>query len=303
MNRKTWLLFSLFIFLAIASSVSAVPLYQDNATKVANGTQYGPGVTTATGYYGFSINWTDSNEGVNISASNVKFESDFTGTTANVTVSTNNTIGEYWVNFTFADNITSPGTARTYKWYAKNAIGDENATDSMTYYIDKNTSVKVRLNLTVYAAGGTVSRLSDSSATSVEGQGSPYVDSWFYWVNGTDFVNQLGLTPGTTACFRDGASWTKGSTGATSLASGSYTVKCNSTGNANYTSNSTGISVTLSVITSGGGGGGGGGGVTAPTTTVTTQPFAVEPIKIPEIDWKVLIVIIIIIALIAKRKK
>lgn len=245
MKKLTMLL---AILIALPSLALATPQFRSAAVAVANNTEYAPGVTDAANYYGFEINITDSVGGVSV-VSSPKFENNFNGSTWNATP-TNNTNGIYWINFTHITNISAANTLYTYKWYADNVTtGNENASTSTTYFIQKNQTVPVVTNITVYAHGGTQSNHTDSAATSWEGQGDPYADCWM----GTSPDGTGQTLWGTTSLYRDGASWTKGSSGALTLASGSYTVKCNSTGNANYTNNATGHSFTLTVSALGGG--------------------------------------------------
>ena len=299
MKNRIWLFFFLFPFLAIATTnVLAIPLYQDSRLSVANNTEYKP--DRGNNAYGFQINWTDS-AGAYATVTSVKLQANFNGTTLNYTAISNNTVGIYWANFTYKTNITNAETLYSYRWYADNVTtGFENATVLTTYYIAKNTSSIVCMNISVYAIGGGLSDTCNANAQSYQGQGNPYANCWM------GLVGSCGAEPtpswGTTYLYRDGATWTKGSSGATSLSAASYTVKCNSTGNVNYTDNSTGSSYTLTILTSGGGGG------YDPTITTTT-PTTTQPVwQTPEgwsIDskWIWIAVILIVIYAFSKRKK
>ena len=310
MDKKTFSLFSFFLFFILtATSTLAIPTYSGAALSIANASQYAPHRTAANSY-GFQIKWNNTlpaegTEGGVDTIANATFECNFNSTTLNFTSTVvNNTAGIYWINFTYGVNISTTNTLYTYKWYSANTSNIQNKTASTTYYIAKNTSVPVRMNITAYAIGGASTDYLDSNAQSYQGQGNPYADCWMYTSNGTGgtYSTTFGLF-GTTYLYRDEATWTKGSTGATSLSAALYTVKCNSTGNANYTDNSTGSSYTLSILASGGG----GGGEPLPTTVpTTTQPW--QPIGIPEgwnIDskWIWIGVILIVIYAFSKRKK
>ena len=301
MDKKTFSLFSFFLFfIFMATLVLATPQFKSETPKVANNTQYNP--SRGVNAYGFSINITD-NTGANQYAgiAEVLFENNFNGSTWNAT-GTNNTAGIFWINFTYKGNLTNANTLYSYKWYADNTTGGFDNTTSSTYYIAKNTSSIVCMNISVYAIGGILSDTCNANAQSYQGQGNPYADCWM------GLVGSCGAEPspswGTTYLYRDEATWTKGSSGATSLSAASYTVKCNSTGNVNYTDNSTGSSYTLSILTSGGG----GGGEPIPTTVpTTTQPW--QPIGIPKgwnIDSKWIwigVILLVIYAFSKKRRK
>lgn len=307
MNKKTISLFSFFLFLFMAITLaSAEPTYwNESVDGIANNTEYCVDVTDYPSNYSFSVNWTDNvlvgiTYTCNLTAANINFESNFNGSTVNVTPGNNtaNSNCTWFVNYTFPTNITA-GTAFTYKWYAKNDTGTENSTTATTFYIAKNTTVPVTMNLTVYAIGGTQYNYTDSNAASVQGQGSPYVDCWMGDAAGEDNTKW-----GTTSAYRNETAWTKGLTGATSLAVAGYTVKCNSTGNANYTNNATGRSHTLTISASGGSGGGGGG---EPLPTTTT-PWIIQPPEggweLPEMSQNTIIILVIIgIVILASRKK
>ena len=297
MNKKTFsLFFSLFLFLTAITLVKARPVYQDITNVVASNTQYNPDK-----WYAFTINWTESNDlaGNPANITNATFEANFVGTATNYTAGVHNdTTGRYWINFTAGINITGAGTF-SYKWYATNTTNAKptNSTPSQAYVIAKNaTGSGINQSITVYAYGGTSSTVHNNGATSVQGQGSPYANCYI--------INSL---EGTTNLWRDSTAWTQGSSGATSLSIGSYTVKCNITGNTNYTNNNTGISNTLTVITSGSGGGGGYAIYDGETTTQPTQPFATvgEEWQLPELDQNTIIILVIIggLILVSRKKK
>lgn len=307
--------FLLFLVIARIQITLAFPGNTSaNRTSLASGSEYGP-----TTNYGFEILWNETNETgasccLNVTdIANVTFETNINGTTLNFTTRmghnttptptglgnvSNNTDGIYWINFTMESNITSAGNY-TFRWFAANKTNNISVTDTVAYNIDKNNSIRVAMNITAYAIGGAESNTTDSSVISYQGQGSPYADCWM-----GGLPDGTGQTKwGTTSLYRNETAWTKGSSGATSLSVAKYTVKCNSTGNTNYTSNSTGGSYTLTVSASGGGGGGGGGVTTQPTATTTPIWDWQPPTEGWEIDPKVVIVILIIIAVIASGKK
>jgi hypothetical protein len=270
--RKILILLAILLALPLAL---AGPVYQDIAVSPASSTEFSPGRQ-----YAFVVNWTESQDltrGIvpgNIT--NATFEANFNGTTINYTGTAatnyvvgvhNNSIGQYWINFSMGVNVTGGGTF-SYKWYACNTTNTvaSNATSSQSYVIAKNTTAPVHMNLTVYDSAGTVSIVNDSSTTSYEGKGTVSVGCWMGWKYGeTNYA-----TWGTTSKYKDGVSWTSGTPG-----QGVYTIKCNSTGNVNYTSNSTGKSLTLTV--EGGGGGGPTGSAIPDGTTVPSGPLVSMP--------------------------
>lgn len=261
----------LLVVLMTLPTVMAIPKYQDIAVEVANGTEFRP--ARAEAKYGFSINFTDNIDAHAIS--NVTLEADFDGTTTNFTSTRNatgyvfteqilnNTEGGYWINFSYPINITTAETLFSYKWYAVNQSGHGNVTAAQEYAINKNTTVPICINITVYAIGGTQTNYSNTAIHSIEGQGNPYANCWTE-AGGTCTSTAQDPSWGTTTLWRNTTSWTKGSGGALSLGIGAYSVLCNSTGNANYTNNATGATYTLTVRTSGGGSGESGAGTTIP---------------------------------------
>lgn len=299
MNKKLWLLFSFFLFLVVAlTSVFAHPLYINNATTHASGSYYYIERT-----YGFQVNCSDN---YTVSGTtNATFQlgrpigtsTNYTNATTGSNTVYNVTISTWYVNFTQREL----GEAGTYNitWYCINFTGSDNATHVVPWEIARNNTPLVTTNITVYAMGGTQSNVTSNNAASFEGQGNPYADCWMGRV-----ADGTGETLwGTTSMYRDGATWTKGSTGATSLGIASYTVKCNSTGNTNFTDNSTGESYTLTIHASGSGGGGGAAIYDGETTTVTPWQWQPPTWEIPKLSTEAIVVIVIIILLIASGKK
>lgn len=228
-----------------------------------NNTQYRP--STAANFYGFQIKINDTANCEVACIQSVKLENNFNGTTWNAT-GVNNTAGIFWVNFTVPTNASGTVGSYTYKWFAVNgSTGIENVTSSYGFYIRKNVTVPVHVNITTFGAGGsptTTLKTGTEGASSYEGQGNVWANCWLGTSSGTNYTKW-----GTTNLFKSGSSWTKDTSGAESLGKGTYTIKCNSTGNTNYTNNATGISFTLTIL-SGGGGGGGAPSLTLPTVTV-----------------------------------
>jgi hypothetical protein len=251
----------LICLLALPAIVLAMPEFTTPGMQ-NNNTEYRPSGTT----YGFSINITDTDCGVPC-IQTVNFQNNFNGTNHNTTLVANGTDAVFMINFTYPTNVTTRETLYTYKWWAGNGTsGIVNDSSSYGFYLQKNQTVQVCLNISVYGIGGVQTNVSNADARSYQGQGLPYADCWM----GTACDGTGQTLWGTTSLYRDETSWTKGSGGALSLSGASNTVKCNSTGNTNYTDNATGCSYTLSISPSGGGTG-------SPDVEPSEEPTALPP--------------------------
>lgn len=288
--KKTIIL--LTILLAMPGIVLAAPQSSGAIVQVANNTQFSPFRATSP-VYGFQITWNDSAAGATQGQiPNMTFECNFGGTTTNYTSTKNttgypatnqlfnNTAGVYWINFTHITNISLTNTLYTYRWFATNSSGVQNATAAINYFIRKNQTVPLFISMTTFDAAGTPTQSNKTGTggvTSYEGKGNVYASCWMGTLSGNDYTSW-----GTDYLYKAGTSWTQGSGGAESLGKGTYTIKCNSTGNTNYTNNATGISFTLTMIT--GSGGGGGGGIPTPSISlpkITMPKITVPSLKLP----------------------
>lgn len=293
MNKRIGLLFFLFLLFTVVSmsNVSADIIFSSNSTTINTSSEYTVGKA-----YGFQVTITDTVTASNINETKVYFEHNFDGTVRNISAS-NTTETVFTFNLT-AYNYT--GGTFNIKWYARNnsVTGGSNtgtwnssADMSITYKIATNTTgTGIDQKITTFTQGATRTESDNANIQGIQGQGASFANCTMKVSN-----------EGTASLFRDNAAWTQNS--GTSLAIGSYTVKCNATGNANFSSNSTGCSYTLSIIASGGGGGG-GYYVPLQEVTETTQPEEPSPIiEIPEIDPKIIVILIIIIVVLAGSKK
>lgn len=277
--KKSIILLAILLAISVLAIPGTLAMPQFNMTSakvsVANNTEYNPIIGTTALSYGFQINITDNATASMdpINKSHVLFQHNFGGTTTNGTTK-NNTAGIFWVNFTHITNISAANTIYTYTWYAANMTsGIQNKSASRTYFIKKNQTAPVCINITVFNAAGTESNVSQSSASSYEGKGNPFASCTMEKTTRCTGTNNLLW--GVDSLYKDGVAWTEGTSGATSLQAGTYTIKCNSTGNANYTSNATGESFTLTILRGGGGGGGDGWvspRITMPTVRLPTMP-------------------------------
>ncbi|MEM5781915.1 MAG: hypothetical protein QXD43_01810, partial [Candidatus Aenigmatarchaeota archaeon] len=125
------LLIILLVVLIFIKPVEAYLFWEQPQTSIPSGSRYSPQVN-----YSFQINWI-SNESI----SNVFFESNFSGTIENLTVSN---VSEN----TYAIRISSlPARNYYYKWYANDSFNNWNSTETFLYIINKNNSAEIKLYL------------------------------------------------------------------------------------------------------------------------------------------------------------
>lgn len=189
-----------------------IPQWSSNSTTPDSPVEYSPAQT-----YTFNITWTD-----NVAVSEVIFEwdgaSNYTDTTSPAVVS----LGSNKYGITLTDFIVSN---YTYKWYASDTASLWNSTSVFMYDV---TNAKNLIN--IYFNGN--------------------INQNFTIINGTT----LNVTA-TSSCTQTGCSLIlyKNDSSVTNpyidvLPIGIYKFKANATGNANYTTNSTGATYYLTVI-------------------------------------------------------
>lgn len=260
---KKWIIL-LTILLALPGIALAEPQSSANSTTLA--TTYNENAM-----YSFQITWVDQYDNVE----NATFR---LGTAAGAFTNYTNTSTDptvYNASTTWMVNFTQVqlGQAGTYNftWIAINLTYTENSTDMVGFTVAKN-STGSGVNVTIYTFGSdeVTHNITNTDANSYEGKGNPY--------SNCSMVNDKDTNiEGTSNLWKDGVAWTKGISGAESLGRGSYTIKCNMTGNVNYSNNNTGVSHTFTILSAGGGGG--GGGYSPPVIT----PRAIPSIQIPSI--------------------
>jgi hypothetical protein len=128
------LVFLIILLFLLVKPAEALPVWSQNQAYVPPNSQYSPRRV-----YTFQINWEGSNESYTVS--NVLFESDFSGSLNNATVSS---ISEnvYQVNFT-----DLPARNYVYRWYAVDNESNWNLTEQWSYSINKNSSMSINLYL------------------------------------------------------------------------------------------------------------------------------------------------------------
>jgi len=98
------------------------PTYSANSTSIVNGSVY-----DSSNNYGFQINWTD-----NVEFANSTFWTDLNVTGGKNFTSSDNGEDTYYINFTDV-----PAGTYYYIWYGNDTAGNDNATDNMSYTIEK----------------------------------------------------------------------------------------------------------------------------------------------------------------------
>lgn len=210
-------------------TVGTVPFWYANETDIPS--QYNPRASV------FNITW---NTTVGNYTDTVYIESNWTGSAVNYTM-TNTTYGSSVYNYSILLG------ANTYYWrsYASSTAGNWNGTDSWTFTITQNTTNPIHINMS--HVSGTFQDQNISITTTV--------------VLTTLCVLQFS-GGGTCNLFYD--SNQVASPHVTTHGVGTHFYLANITGNTNYSSNTTGLNLTLNVTTAGGSGGtggpGGGGG-------------------------------------------
>lgn len=275
MDNKYYGFLSFLFLLVLPAMVLAFPTWQDNIVTQANGTDYNNATS-----FGFQINCSDNATsvvhanytgvtfrigtptGVFLNYSNasiINYSTIFMG--GNKSFIANNSVGTFWINI----SQISMGKAGTYNytWFCVNESALQNATTATDYYIDKNTTGSgIDQWLITYYYGAIKYETVNANNVTYEGQGNPYAN-----------CTRKDISEGTSNMYRNGTAWTQNT--ATALGAGPYDVKCNITGNANFTNNETGSTYELIVFESGGGGGGGSSG--RPPSPIKYEPSKPSP--------------------------
>lgn len=206
----------------------------------------------------FNTTWNTSNTSL-INISWVYIEGNWSGSKANYTMS-NATYGNDIFNY----SEILPAGHFYWKSWANTSEDGWNVTDTWLFTIAQNTSNPTRLNS---SGGGSkwqdqnFSTESDETVTLLSYLTYSNSGTAQLWVNGLNYANPDSRTWGV----------------------GSYNITLNTTGNANYTSNTTGVTFVMTITTPTGtgggdnGGGGGGGGdmwsiITSDDCNVTLRP-------------------------------
>lgn len=204
-------------------------------------------------YPKFNITWNTTNMSAG-NISSVWFESNYSGSAVNYSMS-NATYGFSIFNYTIPVILA----AGSYYWMscANDTLSNYwNCTSAYVFTIPQNSTNPAHTNITIGGVPTTDSAVSSYSDVSITlgcylgwtGSGTALL-----WVDGTQYTNPSTQTWGV----------------------GIYAVKCNTSGNGNYTSNSTGFSVSMTIATPPASGGGGTGGWTPPTPDCGS--FRIEP--------------------------
>jgi parallel beta-helix repeat protein len=229
-------------YLALSNEYSPLRWYNNQSSIPSS---YSPNT-----YSRFNMTWnTTSGSGVNISM--VFLYTNCSGSEVKYTM-TNATYGGDIFNLT----LTLPACSNAY-WYSKANTTTNIWETSGTWYftIDKNQSNPVHL---VMSSSHWLGNMTDGNV-SVKTTDTVYAFAYMDYSDG-----------GTVNIYVDGG--TISNPYSNTFGGGTHTVKVNTSGNTNYTSNSTGITfyiISSVPVVSGGGGGGGGGGypLTQPLVT------------------------------------
>ena len=198
----------------VATADASAPVFSSSAVSPATPAQYTP-----SGVYNFSAVVTD-----NVGVGSIKFE---WGGATNYTMLTTPAItspasGVY--NISLSGNDVVPGVY-TWKWYAGDASGNESSTSAATYTVTKADNPMV-----MYFDGNVATSYSINQGSTVNVTGGGHVVSLYKNVTGGDI--QAVTNPYVDL-----------------LPIGAYSFKMNSSGNANYSANATGVTYTLRVMT------------------------------------------------------
>jgi len=222
----------------ISYITNAPPIWQDNATSFASGSQYTPSRN-----YGFQINWTDPDSADSLS--NATFETNMTtgtttlenitkASTTKYTTFTNNTAGVWWINFT-QEQLKGAGQY-VFRWYSNDTSNAWNISDQWNYTIARGSpAARLALNGTEGNKAYTQGAVANITSWVVDNT-----------VNMTIYSNYSGgpalqnITPTQHEPIYN-------YTDTTNLAAGNYIVLANVTGNANWTNNATGINYTMTI--------------------------------------------------------
>lgn len=188
---------------------NTAPRWESNSTSVVSGSLYTPARN-----YGFQINFTDPQSGFDIGS--VKFETNMTtgSSLENITkedlgkytIFTNNTNGIWWINFT-QEKLAGAGKY-VFRWYVKDHLGLENATDQWVYTISKAP----RLIDVTFSNGGS---------------------GYYPFEESVDCSLSEGASDGSITLFRNSSEQTRGSS--IIYPAGSWNMTCFVTEGQNYT--------------------------------------------------------------------
>ncbi len=213
------------------SYVIVIQQWSANSTKLSSPQTYNPGIT-----YGFQINWSSSG---NIFA-NATFQlgssnGGLTNYTNSSAIKTQYVSGDnytsnarWYINFT-QDQLGAAGTYN-FTWFGNDISGTHNKSDTVSYVINQNSTNPISLyfrnstgeflnqNMTV-----TYGTQTNTTLMSVYPQAGTFNLYYNHTLNNT--LNNTNII----------------------LAAGIYNVTANTTGNANYTSNSTSFLLTINI--------------------------------------------------------
>lgn len=194
----------------------------------------------------------------NVGIDTILIEGNWSGAPVNYTM-TNITYEGSIYNYTIPGAIASG----SYYWkvYANDTGSEWNVTSEWPFTLAKNTSNPVNSNITYSGTNYFNTSVTTQSDVSVT------LNSYLSYSDG-----------GTATLYVDGVETTIPSTKTWGV--GTYNIKVNTSGNANYTSNTTGLTVVLSIegpVGAGGPGGGGGRSTFAITAPGACDSYRLEP--------------------------
>ncbi len=132
------------------------PRFKDNTTNFGLSTPYSPGKNL-----GFQANWSDPDAGGNAAVSKAIFEINLSGTITNYTRFTtpainNGTDGVYTINFTMPQ--TRGAGQYQYRWFANDTSNSFNQTTIVIFEITQNDTKNMIMNLTLNGTEADLSR-------------------------------------------------------------------------------------------------------------------------------------------------